>query len=114
MTTPTVTGIRSVELETTGRCQLNCRHCCTSSGPKAPAGTMTRQDWLDAITDIAELGIPAVQFIGGEPTLAPYLPQYIDYALGLGLKVEVYSNLTHIRPRLWEAFQRHCHVDLSP
>lgn len=106
MSVPTVAGIRSVELEITGRCQLKCGHCCTESGPKASAGAMTSADWLKVITDIAELGIPAVQFIGGEPTLTPYLPLYIDHALGLGLKVEVYSNLTHVRPQLWDAFQR--------
>ncbi|MFF7789675.1 radical SAM protein [Streptomyces sp. NPDC007991] len=106
MTTPNVAAIRSVELEVTGRCQLKCTHCCTSSGPKASAGAMTDQDWLDTITDIAELGIPAVQFIGGEPTLTPYLPRYVDHALGAGLKVEVYSNLTHIRPGLWSVFER--------
>jgi MoaA/NifB/PqqE/SkfB family radical SAM enzyme len=99
-------GIRSVELEVTGRCQLTCGHCCTSSGPKASTGAMTRQDWQQVITDIADLAIPAVQFIGGEPTLTPYLPQYIDHALAVGLRVEVYSNLTHVRPSLWAAFQR--------
>ncbi|MGW6292780.1 radical SAM protein [Streptomyces sp. NPDC055058] len=101
-----VATIRSVELEVTGRCQLSCTHCCTSSGPKASPGTMSPQNWLDAITDIAALGIPSVQFIGGEPTLSPYLPRYIDHALGLKLKVEVYSNLTHVRPGLWSAFDR--------
>jgi len=101
-----VAGIRSVELEVTGRCQLQCTHCCTDSGPKASPGTMTRADWQRVISDIAELGIPAVQFIGGEPTLTPYLPEYIDHALAVGLRVEVYSNLTHIRPGLWKRFEQ--------
>jgi MoaA/NifB/PqqE/SkfB family radical SAM enzyme len=101
-----VAGIRSVELEITGRCQLSCTHCCTSSGPKVSSGAMSPQNWLDVITDVAALGIPAVQFIGGEPTLTPYLPQYIDHALDHGLKVEVYSNLTHVRPGLWKAFEK--------
>ncbi|MGW4319808.1 radical SAM protein [Streptomyces sp. NPDC004684] len=105
-TTPIAAGIRSIELEITGRCQLQCTHCCTDSGPKAGSGTMTREDWTSVITDVAALGIPAVQFIGGEPTLTPYLPQYIDHALALGLRVEVYSNLTHVRPGLWAAFSK--------
>lgn len=99
-------SIQSIELEITGTCQLQCTHCCTDSSPHTPAGTMTRKDWQDVIADVAELGIPAVQFIGGEPTLSPYLPQYIDQALDAGLDVEVYSNLTHIRPSLWNAFER--------
>jgi MoaA/NifB/PqqE/SkfB family radical SAM enzyme len=104
--TSPVAGIRSVELEITGRCQLSCSHCCTSSGPKASTGSMSPQAWLDVITDVAALGIPAVQFIGGEPTLAPYLPLFVDHALGAGLNVEVYSNLANIRPRLWKCLER--------
>ncbi|WP_316763150.1 radical SAM protein [Streptomyces herbicida] len=99
-------GILSAELEITGVCQLKCSHCCTDSGPTASAGTMTFDNWQQVIGDIAELGIPAVQFIGGEPTLSPYLTQYIDQALAAGLNVEVYSKLTHVRPGLWAAFER--------
>ena len=99
-------AIRSVELEITGTCQLQCTHCCTESGPKVSAGSMSRSDWEQVISDIAGLGIPSVQFIGGEPTLSPYLPKYIDHALTAGLQVEVYSNLAHVRPALWSAFER--------
>ncbi|MWA12560.1 radical SAM protein [Streptomyces sp. BA2] len=95
--------IRSVELEITGTCDLQCAHCCTMSGPKVSSGLMTRDNWDEVITDIAALSIPAVQMIGGEPTLSPHLPHYIERATKLGLFVEVYSNLTHIRPALWRA-----------
>ncbi|MFC7791454.1 radical SAM protein [Streptomyces cinereoruber] len=101
-----VSAIKSVELEITGTCQLQCSHCCTKSGPDVPAGEMTRENWLAVIDDVARLGIPAVQFIGGEPTLSPHLPEFIDRALDRGLKVEVYSNLSHIGPVLWSAFSQ--------
>lgn len=107
MTTPDpLSLIRSVELEITGTCQLSCTHCCTSSSPQAPAGVMTREDWSRVIADIAKLRILAVQFIGGEPSLSPDLPAFIDQALDAGLDVEVYSNLTHIKASLWESFDR--------
>ncbi|GHF06743.1 radical SAM protein [Streptomyces morookaense] len=99
-------GIRSVELEITGTCQLNCTHCCTSSSPKTGPGAMTREDWQQVIADVAALGISTAQLIGGEPTFSPYLPHYIAQAIDAGLKVEVYSNLTHIRPALWAALSR--------
>ncbi|MET9253734.1 radical SAM protein [Streptomyces sp. NPDC003717] len=99
-------GIRSVELEITGTCQLQCVHCCTDSGPKVGPGKMTRQNWHEVIIDVANLGIPAVQMIGGEPTLAPFLPHYIAQAVDLGLAVEVYSNLAHMRPAVWAALSR--------
>ncbi|MEU5428297.1 radical SAM protein [Streptomyces olivoreticuli] len=98
--------IRSVELEITGTCQLRCTHCCTDSGPQAPIGSMALNDWQRVIAEIAEIGIPAVQLIGGEPTLNRDLPQLVDRALELGLGVEVYSNLVHVRPSLWDTFSR--------
>ncbi|MGW1077799.1 radical SAM protein [Streptomyces sp. NPDC002537] len=98
--------IRSVELEITGTCQLRCTHCCTDSGPQAPTGSMVLNDWRRVIAEIAEIGIPMVQLIGGEPTLNQDLPKLVDQALKCGLGVEVYSNLVHVRPSLWEIISR--------
>ncbi|WP_419664803.1 radical SAM protein [Streptomyces sp. 2-1] len=99
-------GILSVECELTARCQLQCSHCCTLSGPKANTGTMTHDDWLKATRSIAGLGIPAIQFIGGEPTLYPRLIELIEYSRRHSLAVEVYSNLAHIRGALWETLEQ--------
>ncbi|MFI6274367.1 radical SAM protein [Streptomyces sp. NPDC050988] len=104
-TSPSV-GILSVECELTARCQLQCTHCCTLSGPKASTGTMTHDDWLKVIRAIAGLGIPGIQFIGGEPTLYPRLVELIEYSRRHGLAVEVYSNLAHIRGTLWETLEQ--------
>lgn len=67
---------------------------------------MQLSDWLRVITQLAEAGIEMVQFIGGEPTLHPNLPQLIDHALGHDLQVEVFSNLVYIRNSLWEYLER--------
>ncbi len=67
---------------------------------------MMLNDWQRVIAEIAEIGIPAVQLIGGEPTLNLDLPRLVDQALDHGLDVEVYSNLVHVRPSLWETFSR--------
>ena len=47
-----------------------------------------------------------VQFIGGEPTLHPDLPALVGHALAAGLEVEVFSNLVHVGPAMWEVFAR--------
>lgn len=67
---------------------------------------MTTSDWCRVIDESTTLGIEMVQFIGGEPTMHPDLPHLVDYALGRGIEVEVYSNLVHVRPELWETFTR--------
>ncbi|MFI0739361.1 radical SAM/SPASM domain-containing protein [Streptomyces sp. NPDC021100] len=101
-----ITGVESVECEITAKCDLECAHCCTLSGPRQTHGTMSLTDWTSAVDQIAELHIPMVQFIGGEPTLYPHLPTLVEHALDRRLGVEVYSNLTHVRPSLWSLFER--------
>lgn len=95
-----------VWLEITGRCQLACSHCYAESSPHGDHGSMTVDDWLRIIGHAADLGAGAVQFIGGEPTLHPNLPELVDHALSRGLAVEVYSNLVHVTEPLWQVFSQ--------
>lgn len=103
----TITGdVRGMEflwLEITGRCQLACSHCYNSSGADGDAGAMTPAGWRRIITEAAEAGVRMVQFIGGEPTMHPALPELIRHALAWDLQVEVYTNLVNIRPDVWAA-----------
>ncbi|WP_211246588.1 radical SAM/SPASM domain-containing protein [Amycolatopsis taiwanensis] len=95
-----------LSLEITGKCQLECVHCCTDSGPSGTHGTMTTEDWKTVIDQAADLGVRTVQFIGGEPTLYPGLAELIDHAVARALGVEVFSNLVHVSDRMWAAFQQ--------
>ncbi|MFF7233474.1 radical SAM protein [Streptomyces sioyaensis] len=99
-------------LEVTGLCNEFCDHCYADSSPKGTHGTMTVLDWRHTIDQLAEIGALDVQFIGGEPTLYPDLPELITHAHGAGLSVEVFSNMTHIRDQLWETFTD-CGVKLA-
>jgi MoaA/NifB/PqqE/SkfB family radical SAM enzyme len=101
-----VAGIRTLELEITGTCQLRCTHCLSESSPQATHGTMTPEDWRTVIIDAAALAIPKVQLIGGEPTVHPNWRQFAELALSLGLRVQVYSNLYRVQPTWWELFER--------
>lgn len=98
--------MRFIWLEITGKCQLECVHCYADSGPGGTHGTMTIPDWERVIDEAADAEVGMVQFIGGEPTLHPGLPGLIRRALGRGMHVEVYTNLTHVRPTLWDTFTR--------
>lgn len=101
-----MTDLRFAWLEITGKCRLSCTHYYADSGPRGTEGTMSSRDWLRVVDHVAELGAHSVQFIGGEPTLHPDLSEFVDRALGAGLTVEVFSNLVHIGPRLWDTFSR--------
>jgi hypothetical protein len=67
---------------------------------------MTVGDWRRVTGEAADLGVGAVQFLGGEPTLYPALPELVGHALAVGMQVEVFSNLVHVTPVLWECFGR--------
>jgi MoaA/NifB/PqqE/SkfB family radical SAM enzyme len=95
-----------LELEVTQFCQLRCTHCYSESGPQGGRGTMTPGDWERLMDQAAAIGVRTVQFIGGEPTLDPAFGLLARYALGIGLNVNVRSNLVHVTPELWELFTR--------
>lgn len=103
--TATLKPVSFLELEITGRCQLSCVHCYAASGPSGGSGTMALRDWELVMSDARSAGVTTVQFIGGEPTLHPGLPQLMRYALSVGLKVDVYTNLVHVTPGLWALFE---------
>lgn len=67
---------------------------------------MTLADWFSVIDEVVELNGRTVQFIGGEPTLNPSLPDLVSHALSSGLTVEIFTNLTHVKPHLWEVFSQ--------
>jgi MoaA/NifB/PqqE/SkfB family radical SAM enzyme len=100
--------LRFLWLEITGRCNLLCTHCYAESGPDVDLhGTMSYDDWVAVIDEAALLGCRNVQFIGGEPTLHPRLPDLLDHAKERGFEfIEVYTNATRIGAKLLECFKR--------
>jgi MoaA/NifB/PqqE/SkfB family radical SAM enzyme len=88
-------------LELTNRCQLRCVHCYAQSGPDGRRGTMTSADWRSVIGQAAEIGFHRVTFIGGEPTLNRDLSDLAEYSLQRGLRVSIFSNLTHVPQEVW-------------
>ncbi|MBX9946777.1 MAG: radical SAM protein [Reyranella sp.] len=95
-------GLDFVWLEITGRCNLRCTHCYANSGPELPLESgMQLGDWLRALDEAAALGCRKVQFIGGEPTLHPGLPQLIAHARARDFRsICVYTNGTHFTDSL--------------
>jgi hypothetical protein len=93
-----------LELEVTAKCQLECSHCYASSGPRGRHGTMRVTDWQAVVDQAAEIGVPRLQLIGGEPTLYPGLARLVRDAVSRGLEVEVYSNLVRVTPEMWQLF----------
>ena len=95
-------------LEITAKCNLLCSHCYAESGPRADVyGAMAYGDWTQVLDEAAELGCCRVQFIGGEPTLHPRLPDLVEHAKARRFEfIEVQTNATRLSRDLTGRFQR--------
>lgn len=94
-------------LEITGKCNLRCVHCYADSGPDGSPDIVGVDRWRELLDEAAGLGVGSVQFIGGEPTLHPHFETLLLHAVRCGFAIEVYTNLTHVTPRLWDLFERY-------
>jgi MoaA/NifB/PqqE/SkfB family radical SAM enzyme len=104
---PTVQGLSFLWLEITQRCNLTCQHCYAGSSPGRPLSQgMARNDWFRVISEASTLGCKAIQFIGGEPTLHPDLPDLIQHSRSSGFEmIEVFTNATTLNEARLQLFQ---------
>jgi radical SAM protein with 4Fe4S-binding SPASM domain len=80
----------------TARCNLNCVHCYSSSGPTAAADELTTGQAKKLLTDIAEANCPVLLFSGGEPLMREDLFELLAEAKKLSLRTVVSTNGTLI------------------
>ena len=95
-------------LEITRKCDLRCVHCYTEASAELPLrGSMTRDDWRRILEEGFAAGCRAVQFIGGEPTLHPDLPDFIADAKSVGYEfIEVFTNGTVMNDAVMRALEQ--------
>lgn len=80
-----------VYLDVTNRCQLACRHCCTSSGHPDP-DELTGAELIDVVDQVRRMGVPNLVLSGGEPLLRQELPELLGHAVRSGLRVTLLTN----------------------
>jgi radical SAM protein with 4Fe4S-binding SPASM domain len=80
----------------TARCNLNCVHCYSLSGPTAAADELTTAQAKKLLTDIAEANCPVVLFSGGEPLMREDLLELLAEAKKLALRTVISTNGTLI------------------
>lgn len=103
------------EVALTYRCNLRCAFCYAGSGCAAnPTGSSAEMS-ADACRRVLwkirhQARVPSVSFTGGEPTLAPHLPDMIWYAKTLDMRVNLITNGTLITP---DAARRFAEVGLD-
>ncbi|MFQ6132256.1 MAG: radical SAM protein [Armatimonadota bacterium] len=82
----------------TRTCNLRCIHCYTDSEAQSYSGELTTEEGRELLRDLADFGVPAVLFSGGEPLMRKDLFELVEYAVELGLRPTLSTNGTLIDP----------------
>ncbi len=77
----------------TQRCQLECVHCYTSSGPYLPSNDeLSTERWIKLVNDFVDNGGQKILFTGGEALVHKGCIDIMREAHSLGLEVTLFSN----------------------
>jgi radical SAM protein with 4Fe4S-binding SPASM domain len=81
----------------TDRCNLNCIHCYSRSGPGNNGdGELSTDEAISLIDDLAGMGAPLILFTGGEPLLREDIWELAAYAKKMGIMTALSTNGTLI------------------
>ena len=80
-----------LEFSVTYACQCKCEHCSVSKYT-IEANMLTNDEIKRTLDQAAEIGIPKVDFFGGEPLMRKGIVDLIAHASNLGLYVSVTTN----------------------
>jgi radical SAM protein with 4Fe4S-binding SPASM domain len=80
----------------TGKCNLRCVHCYSSSGDNDPDEILTTRQAKSFIHDLADFGVPVILFSGGEPLFRPDIFELAQFAGELGIRTALSTNGTLI------------------
>ncbi|WP_454762788.1 heme d1 biosynthesis radical SAM protein NirJ [Cupriavidus campinensis] len=76
------------------RCNLNCRHCYSTSADTDFKGELTTAEALAVLAQLKQARVPALILSGGEPLLRPDLYELAGHARALGFHLSLSSNGT--------------------
>lgn len=77
-------------------CNMRCRFCFATfhdvKQTVLPKGHLSKQDSLEVVRALCKAGFEKITFVGGEPTLCPWLPELIQEAKVHGLTTMLVTN----------------------
>lgn len=94
-----------VWLELTRACNLNCPHCYINGGTSR-ANEMPGSEFHRLLDEMADMGVWAVAFTGGEPTLHPEFVEFVLHARQRGLLVGIATNGMFLTEKLLNSIPR--------
>lgn len=76
----------------TRRCNLKCVHCYADAEDREFPGELTHDEGKALLDDLADFGVPAVLFSGGEPLMRRDIFELAEYAIARGLRAVLSTN----------------------
>jgi len=86
----------------TQRCNLRCLHCYAQAQNTIFPGELSTEEGKAFIQDLADFGVPALLFSGGEPLLRNDILELASWASKLGIRAVFSTNGTLIKDGLAE------------
>ena len=88
-------------------CNMRCKFCfATFQDVKhsiLPKGHLPKEQSIEVVRHLAEIGFEKITFAGGEPTLCPWLPDLMETAKDAGLTTMIVSNGSKLTDAFLEA-----------
>ncbi len=90
-------------------CNMRCGFCFARfqdvKASVLPKGHLPKEDALEVVRQLAAYGFQKITFVGGEPTLCPWLADLIKEAKRLGLITMLVTNGSKLTPQYMKQFQ---------
>jgi len=80
-------------------CNMNCTWCYYRLKPPRAERRIDPEKVKEVLKSLVEKGAERVNFLGGEPTINPDLPDVIAYAEKIGLRVKLITNGSIMPPK---------------
>lgn len=91
-------------------CNMRCKFCFATfqdvKNSILPKGHLTKEQSIEVVLHLAEIGFEKITFAGGEPTLCPWLPDLIATAKQAGLTTMIVTNGSRLNDNFLQGNQQ--------
>ncbi|MGQ4876302.1 MAG: viperin family antiviral radical SAM protein, partial [Promethearchaeia archaeon] len=94
--------LESINLHFWPHCNFTCKYCFTQF--KNFKRILTKNQWFQIIGLLRDYNVRKINFVGGEPTLCPFLGELIIFSKNLGLITSIVSNGTGITQKFIDQY----------
>ncbi len=92
-------NVKEIHWEITNACNLNCKHCLSSSGA-VRSKELTTEEAYRAINVFLDSGVSKIYFTGGEPFFRKDFLNILERVIALGIKVAIITNTTILQEEI--------------